>query len=267
MPYRIVFSDLDGTMLTTALTVLPGTIAAIRGLARRGIPFVPASGRSPAGIDPILRRHGLSCPIVAYGGAYVRGADGRVLHSLGFAKETACRVVRFLTESRAPCAWNVFSGDTWLTASRADPRILNEEREVWHEAREGRPEALPDGATVNKMLCICDPGTAEGIADRLRSAFPGLAFTLSSPILLEVMAPGVTKRTGMEALSRHLHIPLSEAVAFGDHYNDLEMLEAAGTPVLMGNAPAPLLARFPRHTADCDHDGILLALRALGLAD
>ena len=265
MNYRIVFSDVDGTLLSSRLAILPGTLSAIRRLQNRGIPFVITSGRCLSAIDPILRRHALACPVIACGGSLVRDAGGRILHAVGFPRETACRAVRFIEENALPCAWCVYAGEDWLVASRADPRVRNEEWEVEAESREGRPESLPEDTPVSKMMCICDPGTVESVEARLSAAFPEISFFESSGILLEVMPKGVTKRTGMEALCRRYGLSLSESVAFGDNYNDADMLEAAGLAFLMGNAPEPMKRRFPNHTDDNDSEGIARALRKIGL--
>ena len=69
MQNTIVFSDIDGTLLSSDLTITPQTLRAIRHLQARRIPFVIISARSPSGIYPILTAHGFNCPIVAYSGA------------------------------------------------------------------------------------------------------------------------------------------------------------------------------------------------------
>lgn len=82
----------------------------------------------------------------------------------------------------------------------------------------------------------------------------------SSDILLEIMENGVTKESAVRRLCRMWDIPMPEAAAFGDNYNDAEMLEAVGYGVLMGNAPEELKERIPVHTESNDHDGIYHAL-------
>ena len=57
------------------------------------------------------------------------------------------------------------------------------------------------------------------------------------------------KGTGLRQLCAALQIPLRDVAAFGDNYNDVPMLELAGTAYLMEGAAAELKARFPRHCA------------------
>lgn len=262
---RIVFSDVDGTLLTGDHRMLPGTLRAIRALQRQGIPFVIISARSPSGIYPILRDYQFQCPIICYSGALLLDEDGTVLSSQGFSPSLAAEIVSFLEQECLPCAWNLYSGDTWIVKDRSDPRVAREERIVRATSVEGTPDHLRPDARVGKILCMCDPGTIEGVQRRLKEAFPSLSIAPSSDILLEIMEAGVTKRSGVEQLCRLWGISPEDAVAFGDHYNDVEMLDAVGTPFLMGNAPQALWTRFPNRTDSNEEEGILHALEGLGL--
>ena len=87
----------------------------------------------------------------------------------------------------------------------------------------------------------------------------------SSEILLEVMAGGVNKAKAVRWLCGFWGVDIREAIAFGDYYNDLEMLEAAGYGTAMGNAPEDIRKKVGRITKDNDHDGIYYALEELGL--
>lgn len=265
MSYRIVFSDVDGTLLSSSLIILPRTLSAIQSLRNRDVPFVITSGRPLVAIDPIVKKYQISCPIIACGGSLVRDSDGHILYSVGFPRNTACHIVHYIKENALPCAWCVYAGEDWLVDSRKDPRVRHEEWEVEAKSREGQPESLPADILVSKMLCICNPGTIDDVERQLSFTFPEISFFKSSSILLEVMPKGVTKRTGMETLCKRYGISISESVAFGDNYNDIDMLEAAGLPFLMGNAPEPLLRRFPNHTTDNDSEGIAQALLKIGL--
>ena len=59
----------------------------------------------------------------------------------------------------------------------------------------------------------------------------------SAPHLLEIMDKSVSKATGIEVLLKHYGYTVDEAVAFGDNYNDIEMLELIPQSVAMANAP------------------------------
>lgn len=265
MKYRIVFSDVDGTLLNSRHQMLPGTVRAIRTLQGKGIPFVIISGRSPSGIDPILRDNGLHCPMICYSGALMLDETGKTVFSKGFSRDTARNVIGYMEKRGLDCTWNLFSQDTWIVKDRKDPRVALEESIVRARAVEGLPDRLPQDAAVGKILCMCRP---EGILDverELKTVFPGLCIARSSDTLLEIMRGGVCKSSAVREVCAMRQIPLETAVAFGDHYNDADMLETVGMPFLMGNAPEELKSRFPFVTDSNDEEGIDHALRRLGL--
>lgn len=92
-----------------------------------------------------------------------------------------------------------------------------------------------------------------------------LSVVKSSDILLEIMADGITKATAVQTLCGLWQADPRDCYAFGDNYNDAEMLALVGHPFLMGNTPAPLKTRISSHTADNDHDGIAVPLEGAGM--
>jgi len=72
----------------------------------------------------------------------------------------------------------------------------------------------------------------------LPTIYPHLDFTL-----IDILPPGATKGTGVERLAALNGLTAENVMVIGDNFNDLDMLEYAGTPVVMGNATADLLER------------------------
>ena len=257
---EIVFSDVDGTLLNTAHRVTPATRAALLALGE--VPFVIVSARSPSGLYPILRRNGFTCPLIAYSGALIQDERGEILYQRGMEPALAGEILAFLETERLPVTWCLYAGDDWLVKDRSSPAVRREEEIVEAQSRAGSLKDLPPTQRVHKILCICAPGTIDDTRRRIQSRFPSVNAVQSSDILLELMDRGVNKAEAVRFYCDRLGIRLTNAAAFGDNYNDWEMLEAVGHPVVMGNAPAPIRARFRRVTADNDHDGIAAALRA-----
>ena len=93
--------------------------------------------------------------------------------------------------------------------------------------------------TESKVQEICDEIRAAGgdaIAIRcdvaneedVKNAFPEVAVVKSSDILLEIIAKGISKAEAVKRFCAHLGISPEETIAFGDNFNDVEMLEAVG---------------------------------------
>ena len=92
---------------------------------------------------------------------------------------------------------------------------------------------------------------------------PGIAVTSSHPKNIEVMDESASKGASLAWLCGHLGIDPAEAVAFGDNFNDIEMLETAGTGIAVANAEPEVLAHADRQTAGNDEDGVARAIMEL----
>mgnify|MGYP004581404229 FL=1 len=255
---------MDGTLLNSRLGLEPHTLKCIRSLQEQKIPFVIVSARSPKGVEGILERYGFRCPIISFSGGLILDQQRKVLLHRGLSRETVRDILDFLALRQLDLTWCLYSLDQWIVADRNDPRILQEETIIGFPSVQGTLSDIQD-EQINKILCMCAPGTIEIVEREVKAAFPDCSVVKSSDRLLEIMAPGVNKAAALEVFCSHYGLNLRQTLAFGDNYNDVEMLETAGTGILMGNAPAALLERLPLHTEDNDHDGIYLALKRLGV--
>ena len=84
---------------------------------------------------------------------------------------------------------------------------------------------------------------------------------LTTPKWLELMPLGITKGSGLTALAEMLDIPMHDVMAFGDGENDIEMLQAAGIGIAMGNAMPEVKAAADEVSSGNNEDGIAEALQ------
>jgi hydroxymethylpyrimidine pyrophosphatase-like HAD family hydrolase len=96
---------------------------------------------------------------------------------------------------------------------------------------------------VTKVIAVGPPGRAGEVLEQARAEFAGRAdVTVSHPMFLEFVAPGVDKAGAMRSLVRRLRVDLGDVLAIGDQLNDLEMIRVAGIGVAMAGAPEAVLA-------------------------
>ncbi|HSN65928.1 MAG TPA: HAD-IIB family hydrolase, partial [Fusibacter sp.] len=107
-----------------------------------------------------------------------------------------------------------------------------------------------------------DPATFEAIMTQLK-AIEGLETCKSLETSFDVMANGVSKATGIEAIRNHFGIPIEDVIAFGDNENDIDMISYAGVGVAMSNATTELKAIANFVTVSNDEDGLVYALDKL----
>ena len=246
---QVIFSDVDGTLLNSRHQLTPLNRTAIQAVQRQGVPFVIVSARSPSGVATILRENGLRCPVVCYSGALMLDESGALLFHQGFPAQEARRILRFVEESPFDMAQSIYSFDQWLAQDTQDPRILREASIVKVQAEEGGLDSLRRDQ-VHKLQCIGEPEEVRRLEERLKTEFPAYTIVRSADFLLEVMAPGVSKASAVRRACALWQLPVEASAAFGDNYNDVDMLEAVGCGFLMGNAPQALLDRFPLHAPD-----------------
>lgn len=261
---QVIFSDVDGTLLNSRHQLTPLNRTAIQAVQRQGVPFVIVSARSPSGVATILRENGLRCPVVCYSGALMLDESGALLFHQGFPAQEARRILRFVEESPFDMAQSIYSFDQWLALDTQDPRILREASIVKVQAEEGGVDSLRRDQ-VHKLQCIGEPEEVRRLEEQLKTEFPAYTIVRSADFLLEVMAPGVSKASAVRRACALWQLPVEASAAFGDNYNDVDMLEAVGCGFLMGNAPRALLARFPLHAPDNEHDGVYHGIVRLGL--
>lgn len=260
----IVFSDVDGTLLNSDHQITPLTQKAIHTLAKKGIPFVIVSARSPSGIYPILDAYGFECPVISYSGAFILDENREVLFHKGMCKSDARRILSFIEKEHLDLSWCVYSLDEWVVKDKTDPRIIREERIVKAEAKQGTIDDITDNQ-INKILCICNPAQILDLEKNLKKVFPAYSIVKSSDILLEIMENGIAKDAAIKTFCSLRDAKVKDAVAFGDNYNDVEMLNTVGYGFLMANAPEDLKKNAANIAADHNHDGIYYALRDLHL--
>src|SRR5262249_44600519 len=119
---------------------------------------------------------------------------------------------------------------------------------------------------VQAMFCG-DIDQMEPVEERLRDGSLDKEITVLKTrydardlCILDVLRNGCSKGHALERWAAHLGVSAAETMAIGDNYNDVEMLEFAGHPFVMGNASDDLKQNGWTVTHDADHYGVAAAL-------
>ena len=269
-PIRLVALDIDGTLVDDDLHLSPRVVAAVREAARRGIAVVLATGRIATSALPYARELGLTLPVIASQGALVREMPPPGSSRLG----------RLLDHRPLP-ADVVRAALAWSRERGLVPHLNHLERMVvqaddpWADDygrfEFGRVHLVPDldaavRSPVTKVIGVAEPPLPTASLGDARAAFAGRAdVTVSHPMFLEFVAPGVSKGAALRRLAQRLRIEMADVLAAGDQLNDVEMVAAAGWGVAMPHAPAELLAVARVVAEPLDEDGLARVLEDLVL--
>ena len=261
---KIVFSDIDGTILTSDGVVTPGTKEMILEMEKDGIPFVLTSARSPEGVRVIKRKIGNHAPMICFCGALILDQDERPLYSCQIPLDTAVELKHLLEKEFPEVCCNTFGFEKWIVDNREDAREQREEAIVGFSAEIGSIEKVfaEDGG-IHKFLLMGEPEQMKRLAVRLREAFPNLQVAASNAEYLEVTENGVKKSVALEALCEKLGLTAEQAGAFGDGESDMGMIATAKFGYAMGSAPEEVRKSAKFVTSKNDEEGVLAGLREI----
>ncbi|MCJ7520154.1 MAG: Cof-type HAD-IIB family hydrolase [Anaerolineaceae bacterium] len=236
--YKLVISDLDGTILESGQPIHPFTKEVLAKLPGFGLRFTLASGRSLASLRPYAEELNINIPLVLANGCIVQSLDGVIHHRTTMPVEVTRKVIEITDKENSDLV--IFSDDRLFYKKMTDNifRIFGKLNNSIIEV--GSWDAIESLLEqVNKFMII-DWQSQENLK-RLENIFEselsGQANYLRTNFNhLEVMPKGVTKATGLKQLVEGLDIRMDEIIAFGDFENDAAMLAEVGLGVAVENA-------------------------------
>lgn len=273
IPYRIVFSDVDGTLLNRNRDLSSVTIHQIKKLVERRILFAMVSARMPAGMLHLYRQIPLDAPAICYNGALVlksieKGVEpSNVLHSSSIDYTTAISIYFICKEY--DLYFSLYTGNQWF-ASKDDEWRLREENNtrvkatIHHQLEAKILELERYHQHIHKIMVMGDAMLIEGLDHMLQNSYSKtLNIYRSKDTYLELSPATANKAMGCKALLNHLSLTAEQAIAFGDNYNDIEMLEMVTLGVAMDNAPMEVKNRAKRVAPANIDDGVAKTLELI----
>ncbi|WP_325102651.1 Cof-type HAD-IIB family hydrolase [Sphingomonas sp.] len=263
--FRLLVSDVDGTLVDKRKQLTAGTIQAVGRLRAAGIGFTVISARPRSGVLPIADALAIDGPIAAFNGGLIFRREGTVERRHLIPGDVARGALEAVGEL-AVDVW-VFADDQWHASTDQGAHVVSE-----RIAANQEPVIRGDFADLldraDKITFVSDePATLATLHARINAAFPGRAtVALSQTYYLDVTAMAANKGAGIEALAAAAGVPLTQVVAIGDQANDIAMLKRAGLAIAMGNAPDAVKAVADQVTATNDADGVAQAIDTLILS-
>lgn len=269
MCIRMVFMDLDGTLLTSQKTISPHTRHVLQMAADRGIEIVPATGRFCRGIPPVVRELPFIRYVVAMNGAEILDLqEKRVLFRSGLAYEDVERLMAYM--DTLPVIYDCFQdGWGWMDAVFyrkirqyiQDPHTAEMVETLRTPVQDLRASICEKSGPVCKMqMFFADRTRRIQELERAPRLFPTLSVSTSIVNNIEFTSPQTHKGAALKTLCAHLKIAQEETAAFGDDFNDISMLQSAGTGVAMANASESVKLAADRITGANDEDGVASVL-------
>ncbi len=270
-PIRLLAIDIDGTLLSTKFQISQANLDALRRAHESGVEVVLVTGRRHTFALPIAEMLGFDLWLISSNGAVTKSIRGEHFH---------CDFLPLDTARQLCAAMTGFRGNTVLTFDKEGKGAivlehmdeLNQSIQRWLEKN---MEYIEFVIPLEKAL-TCDPVQAMfcGNIERMREALSALAasevadritvlrteYPVRDLCIVDVLNQGCSKGHALERWSKYRGIPRSQVMAIGDNYNDVEMLEFAGLPVIMGNASEELKQHGWTVTLSNDESGVAAAI-------
>jgi Cof subfamily protein (haloacid dehalogenase superfamily) len=273
---RLLATDIDGTLLNPQFQISDGDLEALRRAHAAGMEIVLVTGRRHAFALPIAKQLGFDLWLISSNGAVTRSLGGETFHRDMMPAETCRKLCGAMQE---------FRGNTVLTFDQETKGAIVLERldelgasiRRWLEknmefirfvvpledALVTDPVQAMFCGTMERMslaLLALEGAGMDGLVTVLRTEYPERDLSM-----IDVLNAGCSKGHALERWARHRGYQRDEVMAVGDNHNDVEMLEFAGHPVIMGNACEELRGRGWRLTRGNDACGVAGAVEmALG---
>lgn len=237
MAYSILCSDLDGTLLTTKDNVSEVTIKEIERIKDR-TKVILVSARMPKSMVYLQERLAITSePIICYNGALVLDGD-RVIDSTIIPMDVVNAIYTLADELEV--ALGLYFKDEWyvekdservqkeIRYTHATPTFkdTNETILTWETEQKG----------AHKIMLMGTKESADALYPILEAQLGKEVLLYRSNDTLIEIAPSTVSKLSAISLLLQEEESLEKVIAFGDNYNDIEMLKHVGCGVAVGNA-------------------------------
>ena len=266
--FNLICTDIDGTLLNADKQLSEETKAAFREVPH-AIPVILASSRMPAAMRHLQAELGrLHEPLICYNGGYI----------VSYPDDEAPREIASVTISL-----DVVSGICNLSLPGIHISLYHKdewfapELDYWAE-REARitkvnPVIRPNHLVIaewagetrgaHKVMCMGPQDDIDRLEKLLHERFAAdIHIYRSRPTYLELAPIAVSKGSGLELLiSREYPFSMAEVIAFGDNYNDVDLLRRSGHGVAVANSRESVIEIADEVTGDSREDGVAAVIR------
>ena len=257
---KLVASDLDGTLLLHKAQSLPEEIfSLIRQLEELGIMFVAASGRQYPNLKRLFGDVADDMMYICENGSVIIYKDKLVDKTpmdTGLGRE----IIRAIT-GVGQCEVLVSGERTSYLKPKSEAYLVRMRDIVRNDIC-----LVDDLEHIREdyvKISVYDPAGIQNSQDFFLNEFAGRAQAcVSGKQWLDYTAQGVNKGSAIKTIQRLMHFDAEECVAFGDNFNDIEMFQAVGHPVVMKQA-VEKVKEYAQYEKECVENSLIAIIEEL----
>lgn len=259
---KLIFSDLDGTLLNNNSYVSKGTMEAIHSLTQKGNKLILTSGRPLYSILDVVKHaslHEKGMLIISNNGALIYDCDKKeplVEHRI------SVKDLQYLCEEGRKMGIYVQTyTETEIIAPSETKELEFYTRKIHIPTifSQDLSKLIPNGSYKAMAIHLEDKSKLEAFKDHiLAHCGDRIQAVFSNDKYLELLPIEAGKGNAVRYVCDYFHVPINHSYACGDQENDISMLQAAGTGIAMKNATEPVKKIAAIITEnDNDHDGLV----------
>ncbi|MDQ0762191.1 HAD family hydrolase [Streptomyces canus] len=260
-PYRLIATDLDGTLLRSDESVSQRTRDALAAATAAGAVHIVVTGRGARWTRHVLDDLGYDGLAVCAQGAQVYHAgEHRLLTSVTLDRQLAGVALAkieaevgplYLAASRDGLDGDVMVGPGYAVTGALPSTPFTDASDLW-------------AAPLNKIYIQHPELSDDELAQAaVRAAGGFVSVAMAGQGIVELLPLGLSKATGLSLAARRLGVKAADTIAFGDMPNDLPMFAWASYGVAMADAHEELKAVADEVTSSNEEDGIAVVLERL----
>lgn len=253
---KIVFFDIDGTLLDHEKKLPDSTREALHRLKNNGVFVAIATGRAPFMFEGLRKELEIDS-FVSFNGQFVVFENEMIYENPLEQNE----LERLLAESRENSHPLVFMTDKTMKATVNYHEHIEQSMATMKFVHPEADASFYQGKKIYQTLLFCEEHE-EAIYKEHYSRFD---FIRWHPYSMDILPAGGSKAEGIKKMIERLGFELKDVYAFGDGLNDIAMLKAVGTGIAMGNGEPEAKKHADFVTTDVAEDGIWNGLKELKL--
>jgi hypothetical protein len=272
MPIRLIAIDLDGTLLNSRREISEGNRQALLQAVEHEVHVVIVTGRRLHSALPLVSQIPRPLTLITSNGALIANSSGEVFHRDFLPRQMAQQVLKAVREYR-PYSVAIFHTPGYGQVTMQDNAVDDGPLGWYVQTSPHCLRLVPDleAALDTDPIQVMIGGPPPRIepAETLLAESPirssihvtWTKYLTTKISILDVLNQGCSKGRALKIWAEQCGIEPSEVMAVGDNLNDLEMLQYAGLPVLMGNHCPELRQPDWTLTLPNDQDGVAAAIR------
>ncbi|MFD2671835.1 Cof-type HAD-IIB family hydrolase [Marinicrinis sediminis] len=256
MDIQCIALDVDGTLITDDHQLTPKTNELLRRLHQEGKVIVLCTGRGPVSALPLLAEMKIDSVLITHNGAVTLHSGTReILHQFDFPVAWIEPIVQYCREQQVHFDINT-AFDMYAEQMRPEAEKMYEMYFANPIIRENSLEDVPSLVKFTAFGTREEMDALEGPLREIVANSEDLRMIRSGDLFIDIMHRNATKGRALAAFCANEGLNREQVAAFGNYYNDVEMLKFAGLGIAMDNSPDEVKAEADEVTLSNNEEGV-----------